>query len=212
MKLGIKDAKKMIRLQISILENDIAHNRTYGFRALKEFLIDNDHRMRLLIDTSQGTLEKTDNNLDVAISGSCFIKIGVKAQGYSITRNGQFRINSERNLYHLLNPEISLNLPMLPACTLSSVQIDQTGQINCTDDRGKKLATGNLEILVPIDQGNIKKSNATIYTYTGGVIRMGQPGFDCAINPGYLENSNTDVERHLKRIKTLQDDLKLLPP
>lgn len=210
--LNIHDTRRMIKIHISILENDIVHNRTYGFRALKEFLIEKNNNMLLLLDPLQGSLEKTENSLDIAIVGPCFIKLGSENENHLVTRNGQFRINAKRKLYHLMNPAITLKAEFPTACLFSSAEIDSAGKILCTDSLGKKLSLGQLNMIEPLDQRFLKRLNPTLYEYPAEKLESNSMPADCTINPGFLENSNTNIQRNMKRINELKNDLKLLGP
>lgn len=49
-------------------------------------------------DYSQGTLEETDNPLDIAISGNGFFRIGLSDGSEQYTRNGQFSLKDDGTL------------------------------------------------------------------------------------------------------------------
>ncbi len=80
------------------------------------------------INFAQGTLERTENDMDMAIQGDGFFVVG-DSSNPTLTRDGRFTLNSDGDLIMATNGKLVLSTKNAP------IHIDQTqGPISVADD------------------------------------------------------------------------------
>lgn len=156
---------------------------------------------------TQGTLQETDNPLDMAIQGDGFFQVTMPDGTTAYTRDGSFSMDANGTLVtsngYLLNPQITIPAQATSVTVNSDGTIDailpgqtnpqQVGQINLarfTNNAG----------LTPIGQ------NLFTQTAASGAPTVSQPGVNGAgtLQGGWLENSNVSVVTEIVNMITAQ--------
>jgi len=149
---------------------------------------------------TQGSLQQTDNNLDVAIDGKGFLEITQPDGTTAYTRDGSFQVDSQGRM-------VTANgLPVAPGITVppgtTSISIAQDGTVSAIvsgntapQQLGQLMMASfiNPAGLEPVGQNLFKESAAS------GPPQEGQPGTNGLgiIKQGFLENSNVNVVEEL---------------
>lgn len=186
-------------LKQEIYANNIANANTPGFKKDNVFLevltdavdksSDVPWQTRMVdgvyIDFSQGSLERTDKDTDIAIEGNGFFVVKTD-NGNRYTRSGDFSISSQGILVDGQgNPVLSDSGPITVdgnSVTVGSdgiVSVDGTvaGNIKVVDfEQPYKLNKAESSYFVPSDQSTVEK-----------------PAEDFTVRQGYLEKSNVNI-------------------
>jgi flagellar basal-body rod protein FlgG len=157
------------------------------------------------LDLEQGSLERTDRQLDVGISGQGFFKVKVLStvgNGEAFTRNGNFFVNKDGELvlgmkdgYKLVPP---INIP--PNATEINISADgvitvlQAGQTAPTN-------VGQFKLAQFVNPQGLDILGGSLYqaTEASGPPLESNPGEDGAgeLLQGHLEGSNVDPVKEL---------------
>lgn len=150
---------------------------------------------------SEGTLENTDNKLDIAIEGDGFLQINLPNGSPRYTRDGSLRMNSSGSLVtsegYLVQPQITI-----PQDTLS-VSIGTDGTVSVLTAGAPTAATtvGSLTLVRFPNQAGLSSEGGNLYSETSasGAPITGTPGADGfgAVRQGFLERSNVEVVSEL---------------
>lgn len=187
---------------LEVAANNLANISTTGYKAERDFYksltasLDNSHRRQLsslnqainnysvlggtMVDVQPGTLERTGNDLDVAMEGSGFFVIQTKA-GLKYTRNGNFRLDANGQLVTARgDPVMGDQGPIqIPS---GSVSISPDGTISSNGAVVDLLRTVDFApgtVFVP-------EGNSTYRAATGSPT----PAVDPRVRQGMLEASN----------------------
>ncbi|WP_205437088.1 flagellar hook-basal body protein [Helicobacter suis] len=176
-------------------------------------------------DYSLGPMQKTDNELDFALSDSNAYFAVQTPQGVAFTRDGSFTIDSQGFLstkegYHVLSRggiENQAGIQMLPG---SSVSVNPNGAIFFRQG-DEEVPGGNLAIVGFESQKLLKKIGNNLYTYPQAKmaerIELNAP----IVRQHFLEKSNVNavlemtrlieanrlVDMYSKVLKTHMDDM-----
>jgi len=187
---------------LELAANNLANISTTGYKAQREFYesltatLDNSHQRQLsslnqainnygvlggaMVDVQPGTLERTGNDLDVALEGSGFFVVKTKA-GLRYTRNGNFRVDADGQLVTAWgDPVMGDQGPIqIPS---GSISISPEGTI---PSRGALV--GRLDT-VDFAPGTVfvPEGNSTYKAATGSPT----PAVDPRVRQGMLEASN----------------------
>ncbi len=154
-----------------------------------------------------GSLELTDQPLDLAINGRGFFQIQMPDGTVSYTRNGTFHINDEGTIVNVngypLEPQIDI-----PDLT-SNLTISKDGIVQATmfgDPVPQEL--GQIETVDFINPAGLQAVGGNLYfeTVASGAPIVGVPseeGFG-TMEQGALENSNVEVVEELVKMITVQ--------
>jgi flagellar basal-body rod protein FlgF len=136
------------------------------------------------LNPTEGSLERTDRELDVAINGNGFLAVQMP-QGVRYTRNGNLSLDVNGTLI------ASGKFPVLGASGKSitlgagTIQIGQDGDISLNGASVDKLK------LVSFDNmSNIEREGNSLFKYKGSESSIKTS--DAAIKSGYLEQSNVN--------------------
>lgn len=154
-----------------------------------------------------GSLQITEQALDVAIDGRGFFQILQPDGSLAYTRNGQFHLNSDGQLVNasglLLEPGITL-----PQDT-QNITIGSDGIVTAVldgDPNGQVL--GNLQIADFVNPAGLQSIGANLFLQTtaSGDPITGNPGQNGlgSTNQGMLENSNVDIVEEMVNMITTQ--------
>lgn len=139
------------------------------------------------IDFTQGSLQQTGNQLDVAISGEGFFKVQI-GEEQLLTRAGDFVVNAEGMLMTPEgNPVIGDGGPITIPPT-SRVIIDGGGGITV---EGTLVA--RLDVVTVSDLTDLEKVGKNCYRLRKGSRAEETPAEKCTVEQGYLERGNVEV-------------------
>ncbi|MBY0455551.1 MAG: flagellar basal-body rod protein FlgG [Burkholderiaceae bacterium] len=148
----------------------------------------------------QGSLQQSNNSLDVAINGNGFLQVTMPDGTIGYTRDGSFQLDSQGRLVNSSGLPVGNGITLPPGTT--SVSIDASGAVsallqgNTAPQPMGQLAMANFinpAGLEPIGQNLFKESAAS------GQPQQGTPGTNGlgTIKQGYLEASNVNVVQEL---------------
>ncbi len=149
---------------------------------------------------SQGSLKKTDRELDVAIEGRGFFKIELPSGAEAYTKAGNFQIDPEGYIVnsegYKLVPNIQINAPE----TLISLSISPNGKVNAVRNEGGTQTVeelGNIKLYRFINPAGLKAlgQNLFVATDASGEAVEGDPNTDGfgKLSQGFLESSNVNI-------------------
>lgn len=156
---------------------------------------------------TQGSLQITEQPLDMAINGRGFLQVLLPDGTISYTRDGQFQLNSNGDIVtangHPLEPAITV-----PANT-SSITIGTDGTVSTlvTGDTAPTVI-GNITTVDFINPQGLEAIGNNLFRETGasGDPQQGTPGLDGlgTIEQGMIEASNVEVVEELVNMITTQ--------
>ena len=158
-------------------------------------------------DFSQGTLETTNNPLDIAVQGEGFFKLKMADGSFAYTRAGNFHLDDAGNLVdssgRMLEPPI-----VLPQGT-TSVVIAQDGTVSASINSSSAMSeAGQITLARFANPAGLKSIGQNLFQTTPAsgdeaVGTAGQNGFGTTVQYS-LEQSNVDVISEMMRMVTIQ--------
>lgn len=149
---------------------------------------------------TQGNLQKTDNEKDVAINGQGFFQVLMPDGTTAYTRDGSFQVDNQGQLV------TSSGYPIQPAITVpsnaQSLTISKDGVVSITVP-GSTAATqvGSLQLATFINNAGLQAKGENLYVETSasGNANTNTPGTNGAgfLTQGYVETSNVNVVEEL---------------
>ncbi len=146
---------------------------------------------------TQGSLNETDNPLDVAIEGSGFFQVQMPDGTIAYTRAGQFQLNNQGTLTTLDGD------PIIPTITIPSnataITITQYGVVNATlPGQQNPSQLGQIQLATFPNPGGLESMGGNLLTATlsSGDPVLGNPGGAeglGTLQQDYLENSNVNI-------------------
>jgi flagellar basal-body rod protein FlgG len=150
---------------------------------------------------TEGTLQNTGNQLDMAIEGSGFFQITSPTGTILYTRDGSFRLNPQGQLVttdgYFLQPQMTL-----PPDT-QSVTIGTDGTVSVVTASAPTTTTivGNLQLATFPNPAGLSSEGQNLYSQTtaSGAPVVANPGLNGngILRGGYLEGSNVQVVQEL---------------
>lgn len=155
---------------------------------------------------TQGNLQQTNNNTDVAIQGAGFFQVLMPDGTTGYTRDGSFQVDSQGQLVN------SSGYAVQPAITIpstaQSITIGSDGTVTITQ-AGSAGSTqiGSIQLATFINPAGLESKGGNLYTETSasGSPSTNTPGTNGAgtLNQGYVETSNVNVvEEMVNMIQT----------
>ena len=132
----------------------------------------------------QGSMELTENPLDVALSGPGFFQIETP-QGMRYTRNGSFTLNSQGEIVNQDGHPVVGGVAIPPETV--AVTITEDGRILADN-----VELGQLEIVEFADPNVLAKEGADNFVPKVAGLEP-EAAEETLIHQGYLEKSNVDV-------------------
>jgi flagellar basal-body rod protein FlgG len=149
------------------------------------------------VNTTQGELETTGGQLDVAIQGDGYFQVLTPTGTLAYTRNGSFQLNQQRQIV------TADGNPIQPAITIpanaTSITIGTDGTVSVSEPGQTQAAqVGTIQLaLFPNDSGlQAIGGNLSVPTTASGDPVVGAPGSSegmGSLQQGMLEQSNVDV-------------------
>ncbi|MFC1511524.1 flagellar basal-body rod protein FlgG [Candidatus Margulisiibacteriota bacterium] len=158
-------------------------------------------------DFTQGSIETTNNPLDIAVSGEGFFQFRMPDGSTSYGRAGNLHLDNEGNLVdpngRILEPQI-----IMPEGT-TSVIIQQNGVVYAAvNNEGDYSEIGQIDLARFTNHAGLKSIGQNLYqaTEASGEAILGTPGEEGFgyVNQYSLEQSNVDVISEMMRMVMVQ--------
>jgi len=151
---------------------------------------------------SLGTMQKTDNPLDVALTQEGIFFAVKTPQGVRLTRDGSFTTNDEGKLvtkdgYEVLAASDDLKSVNPQGITLDNnyamLKVDKNGQLSTNVPNGYKMVKGQqLFIAQPDNLKMLQKEGSSLYKYEN-ITSLEPLDESGAVKQGFLEKSNVNA-------------------
>jgi len=213
--------------QLDVISNNLANTSTNGFKrsraVFEDLLYQTQHQpgaqaseqnripsglqvgtgvkpVATVKNFSQGNLQLTGNNLDVAINGNGFFAVELPdgTQGY--TRDGSIQVSAEGTMV------TSNGYPVLGPITIppeaQGITIAQDGTVTAkVAGQTAPQTLGQLQIATFVNPAGLSSEGQNLYkeTAASGAPTLGTPGQNGAgiLSQGYVETSNVNVVEEL---------------
>ena len=149
---------------------------------------------------TQGSLQQSGNNLDVAINGDGFFEVTLPDGTTGYTRDGSFQLDSQGRMV------TSSGLPVAPGITVppgtKSISIGEDGVVNAmVAGNNAPQQIGQLSMASFINSAGLQPMGQNLYveSVASGAPQQGAPGTNGlgVIKQGFLEASNVNVVEEL---------------
>lgn len=156
---------------------------------------------------TQGTIEITGNELDLAVNGKGYFQIQLPDGTNAYTRSGSFQMNADGQIV------TADGYTLLPGLTIpqgtTKITIDKTGQVQATvAGQTEEQVVGQIELAQLPNAGGLEavSDNLFLETAASGAPITGTPGTDGlgVLEQGALENSNVDVVSEITNLISAQ--------
>ena len=156
---------------------------------------------------TEGSLQITDNALDVAIDGRGFLQILQPDGTIAYTRNGQLHLNSDGQMVNanglLLQPVITIPQDA------QTITIGTDGTVSVVvPGNAQPQEMGNIQLVDFVNPGGLQATGGNLFleTASSGNPILGMAGQDGlgALQQGTLENSNVDIVEEMVNMITTQ--------
>ena len=149
---------------------------------------------------SQGSLQQSGNNLDIAIKGNGFFQIQRPDGTMAYTRDGSFQVDSQGRLVTASGMPLAGGVTIPPAAT--SVTIGADGAVSITTGSSTSPTTaGNLQVANFVNPAGLEPLGGNLFAETtaSGTPQSGTPGSNGmgTLLQGYVETSNVNVVQEL---------------
>lgn len=155
---------------------------------------------------TQGNLQQTANQFDIAISGQGFLQISLPDGTTAYTRDGSFKMDAQGQLVtsngYALSPAITI-----PANT-QSVTVAADGTVSVTlQGAAAPTQVGSIQLANFMNPAGLQAMGNNVYAETAasGTATAGTPGTNGlgTLNQGFVETSNVNVvEEMVSMIQT----------
>ena len=161
---------------------------------------------------AQGSLKKTDRDLDVAIQGDGFFQIEMPSGSNVYTRAGNFQMDNEGYVVTTEGYRLSPNVQVSSPETLVSLSISPNGKVVATRNEGGAQTTEELtdiKLYRFMNPSGLKPLGQNLFAYTvegSGEPIEGDPNNDGfgKLSQGFLEMSNVNVVDEMINLITAQ--------
>lgn len=205
-----------LKRRMDVIANNMANVGTAGFKAdhmrFEEFMMPvarveglsgDAARLSYVLDKAtyrdfqSGDIERTGNELDVAISGDGWFVVKTP-EGERYTRDGRFKINADGQLVTSAgHPVLGDGGPIVFAPDEAGIEIAQDGFISTTD--GLK---GRLQLVRFEDNAQLSKQGTSLFAAEA----LPLPAEDARVMQGMVEKSNVqpilEVTRMIETVRT----------
>lgn len=170
---------KAQREYFSSLVADAAANANPLNRAVNDFGVLGGAR----VDLAPGNMERTSNELDVAVEGNGFLEIQTR-NGKRYTRDGNFMLTADRQLQTQNGDQVLSNQGQPIQVPAGKVSISADGTISVDNNVVAKLG------LVELPGANLLPEGAANFIAQGGTVK---PATSSSLRQGMLESSNLNA-------------------
>jgi flagellar basal-body rod protein FlgG len=149
---------------------------------------------------TQGNLQQTGNNLDVAINGGGFFQVQLPDGSTAYTRDGSFHLDANGQLV------TSSGYPLQPAITIPAnaltITVARDGTVTVTQPgQATPTQVGSLQLANFINAAGLQSQGENLYleTASSGTPTTNTPGTNGlgTLSQGYVETSNVNVVEEL---------------
>ena len=157
--------------------------------------------------TEQGSLQNTDNTLDLAIQGKGYFKIQLPSGQFAYTRDGSFQLSDQGKIVTHDGYTVMPSVTVDPNAT--GISIDASGDIMETlDGQVTPTKVGQFTITTFPNEAGLQATGNNMFTETPA---SGTPRDSTAMQPGYgsvlqgfLETSNVNVVSEVTNLISAQ--------
>lgn len=225
---------KAQEMNVEVISNNVANMRTTGFKKqradFQDLLYQNLRRMGTetsdagtIVPTgiqigsgvktastarimSQGSLEQTDKELDIAIRGEGFFQIELPTGETAYTRDGSFERDATGKLVTVDGYTV------LPGVTIPNTALDVTiaadGTVQAVNAAGANVTLGQIEIARFVNKSGLEAIGDNLFkeTAASGSPQVGTPGEDGIGNlqQYFLEMANVDAVTEISDLISAQ--------
>ncbi|MEW6178952.1 MAG: flagellar hook basal-body protein [Chloroflexota bacterium] len=201
-------------LDLDVVSNNLANMNTAGFKASRSNFQELLHQRTLegvtLASTQglmqQGALRNSANPLDWAIQGKGFFQVRLPDGSIGYTRDGQFLLDSSRQLVTAAGYRLVWN-GQIPDGT-TDVYILPDGSVQATLQDGTRLITGQVQLARFVNPSGLiaQGHNVWLASEASGAAQVGTPGTAGfgMIAAHAVEQSNVDLSTEMTRLMSLQ--------
>jgi len=139
-------------------------------------------------DQSQGSLQQTGNDLDLALTGSGYFKVRTP-EGDMLTRSGSFQLASDGRLITEQGYEVlggGGSVVTLPRD--NKLEIDSNGRISADG-----ADVGTIDVVDVSDPKALEKMGKNLFQIKKGSNATEIPAEGLSVQQGYLEKSNVEI-------------------
>ncbi|MDB5727469.1 MAG: flgG [Noviherbaspirillum sp.] len=149
---------------------------------------------------TQGNLQQTSNNKDIAISGAGFFQVMMPDGSAAYTRDGSFQVDNQGQLV------TASGFVVQPAITIpadaQSFTVGRDGTVSITQaNNPQPVQVGTLQLTTFINPAGLESKGENLYVETSasGTPNVNTPGTNGtgALVQGYVETSNVSVVEEL---------------
>ena len=157
-------------------------------------------------DFSQGPLQRTDRDLDVAISGSGLIPI-IGSDGNTVyTRDGALKIDADGTIVNSDGYAVS-GLGAVPV-NARSINFGPTGQVSYIDETGSENVIGQIQLAQFLNTAGLNALGGNLYQETGasGAAQLSIPGSQGAgtLQQHFIEKGNVSIVEEMVNLISTQ--------
>jgi len=151
-------------------------------------------------DNSQGSLQQTTNNLDVAINGNGFLQVQMPDGSTAYTRDGSMKLDAQGQLVtnsgYLIQPGITIP----PGAQSITIAADGTVSVKTAADTVAK-SVGQLQLAGFANVGGLEPRGGNLFveSTSSGTPSAAAPGTNGlgTLQQGFVETSNVNVVEEL---------------
>jgi len=159
------------------------------------------------IDFSQGTIDQTGNNLDLAIQGQGFFAVQSE-KGTKVTRSGQFMLDREGYLITSNETADKVLDPKGKTIQLGGYRASQLsiGTDGTVHDSASRAVINQVGLFDVTDRNQLMKSPGNVFTAENLDASL-KPATEARVRSGYIEGSNVDPTHELTQLMDAQRQL-----
>ena len=146
---------------------------------------------------TQGALQTTDNPTDIGIQGEGFFRITMPDGTTAYTRDGSFKLDSDRRLVTTDGYPLADNITIDANAPSDSITISSDGRVSDTPAGGTQQEVGQIQLARFVNPSGLTAigKNLFVVSEASGDAIEGEPGVDGAgtLTQGTLEMSSVQI-------------------
>ena len=150
---------------------------------------------------TQGSLQQTQNALDVAISGKGFFQIQLPDGSTAFTRDGSFQVDSQGNIVTASGYSLLPNMQVPQDALLISIARDGVVSVTLPGNPNTITQLGQIQLATFINPAGLQSQgeNLFIETAASGPAQVNNPETNGlgSLNQSFIETSNVNVAEEL---------------
>lgn len=150
---------------------------------------------------TQGSLQQTQNSLDVAISGKGFFQIQLPDGSTAFTRDGSFQVDSQGNIVTASGYSLLPNMQVPQDALLISIARDGVVSVTLPGNPNTITQLGQIQLATFINPAGLQSQgeNLFIETAASGPAQVNNPETNGlgSLNQSFIETSNVNVAEEL---------------